>query len=123
MPKKDEIYYVSDKDLKINRRSKGFGHRVIITRVNKRTKKVTVKTITSLERYNSNSNSYELDNSKLDDLKNGNLVPIPKHMINSSHYSGINHREIEISFESLKEQKFKPFMIYPKRYKHLINKK
>ena len=123
MPKKDEIYYVSDKDLKINKHSKGFGHRVVITKVNKRTKKAIVKTITSLEKYNIRSKKNVFDNTKLDDLCNGRIIPIPKYMINSAHYSGINHTEIEVPFIALKKQKFKPFMIYPKRYRHLIKKK
>ena len=117
----NNIYIVNDNDLGINSKfSKA--HRVVVVKINKRSKKAIVKTITSLEMRN-HKNKYKFNKSKLVAAKYGDILPIPVGVLNSTHYSGIDQREIEVSFKDLQIQSKGKIFKFPRRYKNLIKKK
>lgn len=115
-----KIFYVNNKDLGITH-NPDKGHRVIVVSENKRSDKVKVKTITSLEEWDKNKKRFRFNDSKLESLISGKILPIPKKDLNSNHYSGIDHRVITIKSSKLSNAwgNYK----YPRRYKHLITNK
>ena len=119
---KNKIYRADANDLGLTHTNKP--HDVIVVSVNKRKKKCKVKTITSLEKeiidqYGNKRKAFM--NHKLDDVRDGNILVIPQKLINTHHLSGINQKELTIKtnkmYLSTTGTKF------PRRYKHLINKK
>ena len=119
---KNKIYRADANDLGLTHTNKL--HDVIVVSVNKRKKKCKVKTIIFLEKdiidqYGNKRKVFM--NHKLDDVRDGNLLVIPQKLINTHHLSGINHKELTIKknkmYLSTTGTKF------PRRYKHLINKK
>ena len=119
---KNKIYRADANDLGLTNTNKP--HDVIVVSVNKRAKKCKVKTITSLEKDITDQQGNKRKvfmNHKLDDVRDGNILVIPQKLINTQHLSGINHKELTIKtnkmYLSTTGTKF------PRRYKHLINKK
>lgn len=119
---KNKIYRADANDLGLTHTNKP--HDVIVVSVNKRKNTCKVKTITSLERLSTDRNGnqrYTFMNHKLDDVRDGNILVIPQKLINTHHLSGINHKELTIKTNKMyfttSGAKF------PRRYKHLINKK
>lgn len=121
-PKVNEIYYVSNADLKI-KNSKGAaipgGHNVIVTSVDTKRKTCRVKTITSLE--HKTTDGYRYDFQALNQAKAGKILPIPIKELNSKHYSGITQNPITIKISNLNKSRIG--MKYPKKYDKLIHKK
>lgn len=115
---KNHIYRADAQDLGLTNTNRS--HDVIVTSVNKRKKTCRVKTITSLE-YQDNNGEWKFINRKLSDVREGNILLIPKEQIKTHHLSGINHNSKTIKINKLyfteNETKF------PRRYKHLIHKK
>lgn len=121
-PKGDHIYYVSNKYLKIQRKDGSTmpgGHDVIVLSINKKNNTARVKTITSLEHETSKGIRYDF--RALDKAKKGEILPIPIKDLNSSHYSGINHRPIIVSVDRLNKSMYSNR--FPRRYKKLIHRK
>ena len=124
-PKKikvDNIYFVSNKNLKIHRKDGSImpgGHDVIVTSINKSNNTARVKTITSLE--HEAKGKYKFDFKSLNKAKDGEILPIPIKEIKSKHYSGINHDSKVVSLSKIDKSKSK--YRFPRRYKDLIHKK
>ena len=114
------VYQAYDTDLKINLNCPG-QHDVIVTSINKKNNTARVKTITSLER--KVGNNYKFKNKKLDDVKKGNIIVIPRTQLKSKLLSGINHNGITISLSKLYYKQPNDDTIFPKRYKKLIKRK
>ena len=84
---KNKIYRADANDLGLTNTQKS--HDVIVISVNKRSKKCKVKTITSLER--PINGRMQFINRKLDDVRDGKIIPIPVKDINTHHLSGVNN--------------------------------
>ena len=119
-PKINGVYQAYDKDLKINLNNPK-QHNVIVLSINDKTNTARVKTITSLER--KKVGKWFFKNGKLDDVKDGNILVIPKKIFRTKKLSGINHDIITISLNKLyyKEQTDNTYV--PKRYINLIRRK
>ncbi len=115
------IYQVYDKDLKINKVNNGDSHDIVVCSINKKNKTARIKTITSLE-YKRNNN-YLFKNYKLDYVKNGSILPIPKSFLKSKFFSGIDHRIKIVSLSKIFYKNSNDKTIFPKRYKNLIHRK
>lgn len=113
---KNKIYRADANDLGLTNTQKP--HDVIVISVNKRSKKCKVKTITSLER--PINGRMQFINRKLDDVRDGKIIPIPVKDINTHHLSGVNNdvKTIKINKLYLSNTGTK----FPRRYKYLINK-
>lgn len=113
---KNKIYRADATDLGLTNTQKP--HDVIVISVNKRSKKCKVKTITSLER--PINGRMQFINRKLDDVRDGKIIPIPVKDINTHHLSGVNNdvKTIKINKLYLSNTGTK----FPRRYKYLINK-
>lgn len=118
----NKIYRADNEDLNIRNRNGRIiagSHDVIVISKNKRKKTCNVKTITSLEK--EKNGKWVFIGKKLKDVRDGNIIAIPKKQINTDHLSGVNHsaKTIKINklFVSQSGTKF------PRRYKHLIKKK
>lgn len=120
-PKVNGVYQVSDKDLKINSSNPNSQHNVIITSINKKRKTARVKTITSLEKRI--GNQYKFKNYKLNDVKKGNVIIVPRNQINTKLLSGINHNSKVVSLNKLHYKQPNDRTKFPKRYSGLIHKK
>ncbi|MCH5179930.1 MAG: hypothetical protein J1F32_01795 [Erysipelotrichales bacterium] len=120
-PKVNGVYQVSDIDLRINGNNPNSQHDVIITSIDKKRNIARVKTITSLE--SRHRNQYSFKNRKLDDVKNGNILLIPRNQLNSRLLSGINHKGITISLNKLHYKEPNDMTRFPKRYINLIKRK
>ena len=83
--------------------------------------KVKVKTITSLE--SRKNKTWLFKNKKLKDVKNGNIIVIPKVSFKTKVLSGINHNEIEIDIDKLHYKEPGDKTMFPNRYHNLIHKK
>ena len=118
---KNKIYRADATDLGLRNTNKP--HDVIVVSVNKRSNKCKVKTITSLERpfVKNGVTKQVFINNKLDDVRNGKITVIPIKDINTYHLSGVNNDVLTIKtnkmYFSATGTKF------PRRYKHIINKK
>lgn len=112
---KNHIYRADAQDLGLTNTKQP--HDVIVTSVNKRRKTCKVKTITSLE----NRNQTGFLQHKLNDVRSGNILVIPKDQIKTKHLSGIDHRSKTIKFKRLYFSN--TGTIFPRRYKYLIYKK
>ena len=115
---KNHIYRADAQDLGLTNTIQP--HDVIVLSVNKRRKTCKVKTITSLE-YQDNNGQWKFINSKLTDVRDGNILPIPKDQIRTHHLSGINHDSKIIKTNKLYFTN--TGTKFPRRYKHLIAKK
>ncbi len=116
---KNHIYRADAQDLGLTNTTQP--HDVIVLSVNKRRKTCKVKTITSLEYYSPRDRRWNFILGKLSDVRDGNILPIPKGQIRTRHLSGIDHR-----FKTIKTNKLyftHTRTIFPRRYKHLIYKK
>lgn len=120
-PKVDGVYQVSDVDLKIKTNKLDSQHNVIITSIDKKRKTARVKTITSLEERK--NGAWYFKNRKLYDVRNGNIIVIPKNQLNSSRLSGINHNSKVVPLSKIHYKFPNDKTIFPKRYKSLIHKK
>ena len=119
---KNKIYRADAQDLGLTNTNKP--HDVIVLSINKRRKTCKVKTITSLERlstYKNSNQKYTFMNDKLDVVRDGNILVIPQKLINTHHLSGINHKELTI--KTNKMYLTTSGAKFPRRFKHLINKK
>ncbi|MEG2052921.1 MAG: hypothetical protein RRZ92_03110 [Bacilli bacterium] len=119
------VYQVSNADLHIDTEH-GDKHDVIVCSVNKKKKTASVKTITSLERRNNpntNHREYRFINSKLEAVRNGDILPIPKNKLRSRHFSGICHNRKIVSFDKIHYKEPNDRTIFPKRYEKLIKRK
>ena len=118
---KNKIYRADARDLGLTNTNKA--HDVIVVSVNKRSKKCKVKTITSLERTikSNGKNKNVFLNHKLDDVRSGKILVIPKIDINTHHLSGVNNK-----LHTIKTNKMylsTTGTTFPRRFKQLINKK
>lgn len=60
-------------------------------------------------------------NSKLDDVRNGKIILIPKKDINTHHLSGINNRIFTVKVNKLYFST--TGVIFPRKYKYIISNK
>lgn len=119
-PKINGVYQVDDRVLGINTFiSKQ--HNVIVTAIDKNNNKVKVKTITSLEK--KKNKDWIFKNKKLTDVRNGNILVIPKVSFKTKVLSGVNHNEIEIDIDKLHYKEPGDKTMFPSRYHDLIHKK
>lgn len=119
-PKVNGVYQVSDVDLKINPKNPK-KHTVIITSINKKNKTCRVKTVTSLE--DKKDGKYLFRNNQLDNVRNGNILVIPKTQLGTKKLSGINHNGITVRLDKLYYKEPGDNTRFPKRYHSLIHKK
>lgn len=120
-PKINGVYQVSDKDLKINGNNPDTQHDVVITSINRKRGTARVKTITSLEKRN--RSSWAFKNHKLEDVRNGDILIIPKNKLRSRVLSGINHNSIEVSLKKIHYKEPYDRTMVPNRYKGLVKRK
>lgn len=119
------VYQVSNEDLHINT-NHGFKHDVIVCSINEKRKTARVKTITSLERNIIDSQGIKrktFNNSKLNEVRSGNILPIPRKQLKSRHYSGINHNAKIVPLKKIHYKNANDRTIFPKRYANLIKRK
>lgn len=128
-PKVNGVYQAHDTDLKIHL-DNPTQHDVIVTSINKKKNTARVKTITSLETTivkddgkGNKTRRRVFTNSKLRDVRIGNILPIPKRQLHSKHYSGINHNGITISLNKLYYKEPNDRTKFPNRYADLIHRK
>ena len=114
------VYQVHNNDLHI-KTNHGFRHNVIVTSINYKNKTARVKTITSLEKRS--SKKWFFTNGKLNDVRNGNILLIPKNQLHSHHLSGINHNSITVPLNKIHYKENHDTTIFPKRYMKLIHRK
>jgi len=62
-------------------------------------------------------------NGKLNDVKYGNILLIPKTKFNTRVLSGINHNSITLKLDQLYYKEPNGNTVFPKRYHNLIHKK
>lgn len=117
--KEGTLYYAKDRDLKIPHKGLNDGHSCIVLSINKKRKEARVKTITSLE--HKIKGEFVYDKKALNELKNGDILAIPKKDLNSKNFSAVHHNIRTIKIDKL-ERNFSK-MKFPKRYKKLIYKK
>ena len=114
--KPNKIFRASANDLKIKNTTKP--HDVIVLSVNKKYKTARVKTITSLE-FEDNG-KFRFDNEKLDKVRSGEIVVVPKKELNTHKLCGINNNvktiKVEKLYTSTTGSKF------PKRFKDVIKR-
>lgn len=118
------IYQVSNRDLHIDTMH-GLKHDVIVCSINKKRKTARVKTITSLETNITRNGRRQkiFINNKLSDVRNGNILPIPKRQLKSRHYSGISHKSIIVPLSKIHYKEPNDRTRFPKRYESLIHRK
>ena len=112
-----KIYRVSDKDLNIPSRRKDSSHDVVLVYYNRFNKRCLVKTISSLEQYNKEGN-LEFKPNKLDAVRNGEIIVIPKTQLKTRFLSGIYYKPISIHYKDL--VKTHTESTFPKKYKKVI---
>ena len=120
-PKVCGVCQVNDRILKIHNQNPNEQHNVIVTSINKKRGTARVKTITSLEKRI--GNNYRFKNHKLSDVKNGNIVVIPRSQFNTRFLSGINHNGITVPLNKLHYKNVNDRTVFPKRYSKLIFRK
>lgn len=118
---KNKIYRADARDLGLDNTIKP--HDVIVISVNKRSNKCKVKTITSLEKtiVKNGVSKQVFINNKLDDVRDGKIIVIPQKDINTHHLSGVNNKLLTI--KTNKMYFTGSGVKFPRRYKHIINKK
>lgn len=114
------IYQASNIDLGIST-THGTKHDIVICSVDKKRKRARVKTITSLERFY--NNNWYFKNGKLNSVRNGSLLVIPKTQLMTSHLSGIYHKSIFIPLNKIHYKEPGDRTRYPARYDKLIHRK
>lgn len=114
------IYQASNIDLGIST-THGTKHDIVVCSVDKKRKKARVKTITSLEKRN--RNEWRFINGKLDNVRNGSLLVIPRNQLRTSHLSGIYHKSIVIPLNKIHYKEPGDRTRYPARYDKLIHRK
>lgn len=119
-PKVNGVYQVSDKDLKINKNNPK-QHNVIVMSINKKRGTCNVKTITSLEDHSDGKDYFR--NGQLYNVRNGNILVVPKNQLMSKKLSGINHKIISIKLDKLHYKETKDKTRFPNRYYKLIHRK
>lgn len=119
-PKVNGVYQVSDVDLRINSRNPK-QHNVIVTSINKKNKTCRVKTVTSLE--DEKDGKYFFRNRQLDNVRDGNILVIPKPQLGTKRLSGINHNGITVGLDKLHYKEPGDNTRFPNRYHNLIHKK
>lgn len=119
-PKINGVYQAYDKDLKINLNNPN-QHNVIVLSINNKTNTARVKTITSLEKRYKKKMVFK--NNKLNDVRNGNILVIPKKVFRTKKLSGVNHSIKKISLDKLYYKEPGDNTFISKRYVDLINKK
>lgn len=111
---KNRVYRADAKDLCLKNTNKP--HDIIVISINKRSNKCKVKTIVK-----NGVSKQVFINNKLDDVRDGKIIVIPKKDINTNHLSGVNKKVLTIKTNKMylntKGVKF------PRRYKYIINKK
>lgn len=111
---KNRVYRADAKDLCLKNTNKP--HDIIVISINKRSNKCKVKTIVK-----NGVSKQVFINNKLDDVRDGKIIVIPKKDINTNHLSGVNNKVLTIKTNKMylntKGVKF------PRRYKYIINKK
>ena len=122
-PKVNGVYFAYDNHLKISSRSSTSGHMVIVTSINKKKGTANVKTITSLEDYDSTNRRWKYRLHKIDDIKNGNILAIPINEFKTSKFSGIHHDTKTIKLNQLHYKSRSNTTRFPKRYAKLIHRK
>lgn len=118
-PKINGVYQVKNTIL-------GFGkpdgqHDVIVLSINKKRKKAKIKTITSLERRK--NSKYYFKNGKLDWVRNGMVIVIPKTQLKSKYLSGIHHNSVIVPLSELYYKEENDKTRFPARYRKLIIRK
>ena len=116
---KNKIYRADAHDLGLTNTTKP--HDVIVVAVNKRKRTCKVKTITSLEKtiidkYGNRKKTFM--NHKLDDVRDGKILVIPKKEINTHHLSGVHNDVITIKMNKLYLST--TGTKFPRRFKNLI---
>lgn len=125
-PKVNAVYSVSNNDLGIVT-IHGVDHNVVVTSINKKRGIAYVKTITSLEnrvfdKY-SKKYVYKFINKKLTDVRNGNILVVPKNVMRTQHLSGIVHDIKIVPLSKLNYKHSNDTTVFPNRYKQLIKRK
>ena len=119
-PKINGIYQVNDLDLKINVNNPK-QHNVIVTSINKKRGICNVKTITSLE--DRKKGKFYFRDGQLFNVRNGNILVIPKNQLGTKKLSGVNHQIITIKIDKLYYKEPNDKTRYPNRYHNLIHRK
>ena len=114
------IYQASNIDLGIST-THGTKHDIVICSIDKKRKKARVKTITSLEKRN--RNEWRFINGKLDNVRNGSLLVIPRNQLRTSHLSGIYHNAKIVPLNKIHYKEAYDRTRFPKRYHNLIHRK
>lgn len=126
-PRRNGVYYVSNKDLGITKKdgsAMGGGHGVILVSKDKVNNICEVKTITSVLKENNNVIDLEKLKDKLNMIKEGKLVPIPKDELNSKYLSGVRQDSKVINCDKLKKTTNKNLNFkYPSKYGQIIHDK
>lgn len=114
--KKYECYHVHNADLGLD--DAKMTHECFVIKISKKNNKSKVVIITSLETYKAKTNQYSFKNWKLNDLKLGNIIPVPINQINTTFYSGIFVKGIWV--ENGKIEKSNKNYKFPYKYKKLL---
>ena len=93
-------------------------HECFVVKISKKLKKSKVVTITSLETYKPKANDFVFKNRKLNDLKCGNIIPIPLSEINTPLYSGIFVKGIWV--KNINIEKSNKNYKFPRKYKNIL---
>ena len=69
------------------------------------------------------NNRWYFKNGKLDDVRNGNILVIPKNELSSRVLSGVNHSELTISLDKLHYKEAGDNTVVPRRYRRFIHRR
>ena len=122
-PKVNGVYFAYDNHLKIGNRSSTDGHLVIVTSINRKKNTARVKTVTSLEDYDSRTRRWRYRLGRLDDVKNGKLLPIPIREFGTSKFSAVDHNTRVVKLNQLHYKSPYNHTRFPNRYEKLIHRK
>ena len=122
-PKVNGVYFAFDNHLKVGNCSSTDGHVVIVTSINKKNNTARVKTVTSLEDYDSRSRRWRYRLGRIDDVKNGNILPIPIREFGTRKFSGVDHNTRTVKLNQLHYKSSTNHTRFPKRYEKLIHRK
>lgn len=123
-PKVNGVYQVSNVYLGTGKHSRA--HNVIIASINKKNNTAKVRTITSAEYYKMDESGniiYNFANNKLDLVKNGDIIIIPKKHFKTKYLSGVYKKTIEVPLNKIHYKEPKDKTIFPTIYKKVIRKK
>lgn len=110
-----KVFRAKDKDLGLSK-NKYLSHDVLLVSRNKKTNYCYVKTVSSLEKEKNGKLRFKLD--KLDEIRKGEIIVIPKNQINTQVLSGVYYKPIRIHYSKL--YKSKTGVIAPKKYKKVL---